>query len=218
MVKGASSAPKPLQNSVYQGTVWGPPLWNIHFAEARLAVTAEGFTEVIFADDMNCSKEFQASTPHPAIMARLEACQSELNRWGTANRVCFDAGKESFHCLHRTRHFGENFKMLGVTFDCQLTMKAAVQELAREAGWRVRSILRCRRFFNTSELVRLYKAQVLSYIESRTPAIHHAARTTLNAIDQVQRRFLQSIGLTEFEALTEYRLAPLTARRDMAML
>ena len=218
VVKGASSAPKPLQNSVYQGTVWGPPLWNIHFADARLAVTAEGFTEVIFADDMNCSKEFPASTPHPAIMARLEDCQSELHRWGAANRVCFDAGKESFHCLHRTRHFGENFKMLGVTFDCQLTMKAAVQELAREAGWRVRSILRCRRFFNTSELVRLYKAQVLSYIESRTPAIHHAARTTLDAIDRIQKRFLQSIGLTELEALTEYRLAPLSARRDMAML
>ena len=108
--------------------------------------------------------------------------------------------------------------MLGVTFDCQLTMKIAVQEIAREAGWRVRSILRCRRFFITSELVHLYKAQVLSYVESRTPAIYHAARTTLDELDRVQRRFLRSIGVTELEALTEYRLAPLSARRDIAML
>ena len=218
VLKGTSSAPKPLQNSVYQGTVLGPPLWNIHFADARLAVTSVGFVEVIFADDLNCSKEFPASTPHAAIKARLEDCQSELHRWGAANRVCFDAGKESFHCLHRTRQFWEDFKMLGVTFDCQLTMKIAVQEIAREAGWRVRSILRCRRFFITSELVRLYKAQVLSYVESMTPAIYHAARTTLDELDRVQRRFLRSIGVTELEALTEYRLAPLSARRDIAML
>ena len=91
-------------------------------------------------------------------MARLEDCQSELHMWGAANRVCFDAGKESFHCLHRTRQFGEDFKMLGVTFEFQLTMKIAVQEITREAGWRVRSILRCRCFFKTSELVRLYKS------------------------------------------------------------
>ena len=82
----------------------------------------------------------------------------------------------------------------------------------------MRSILRCRRVFKTSELVRLYKAHVLSYVESRTPAIHHAARTTLDAIDRVQKRFLQSIGVTELEALTEYRLVLLSARRGMAML
>ena len=110
----------------------GPSLWNIHFADARLAVTAVGFVDVIFPCDLNCCKEFPASTPHAAIKARLEDCQSELHRWGAANRVCFDAGKESFHCLHRTRQFGEDFKMLGVTFDCQLTIKTAVQEIARE--------------------------------------------------------------------------------------
>ena len=80
--------------------------------------------------------------------------------------------------------------MLGVTFDCLLTMRAAVQELTREAGWRVRSILRCRLVFKSSELVRLYKARGLSYVESMTPAIHYAARTILDAIDRVERCFI----------------------------
>ena len=97
-------------------------------------------------------------------------------------------------------------------------MKTAVQELAREAGWKVRALLRCRRCYTTSELIRLYKAQVLSYIEARTPAIHHASRTTLDHIDRVQRRFLRSVGVSELEALTKYKLAPLPAREDMAML
>ena len=151
---------------------------------------AEGFYEVIFADDLNCSKDFAPHTTEREIRDKLADCQSTLHRWGAANRVMFDPGKESFHCRGRGRHFGEDFKIRGVLFDCQLTMRSAAQEVAREAGWRVRSLLRCRRFYRTSELVMLYKSQVLSYIESRTAALHHAAPSVLDGIDRVQRRFL----------------------------
>ncbi len=218
VLDGKKSSCKTLQNSVYQGTVLGPPLWNIHYADSTRAVEAEGFTEVIFADDLNCSKAFSATTPESEIRRQLQRCQKSLHRWGSANRVLFDPGKESYHCLHRTRYFGDNFKILGVLFDCQLTMGDAAQETAREAGWKVRSILRCRKFYSTPELMKLYKSQVLSFIESRTAAIHHAAPSVLDAIDRVQRRFLREIGLTELEALEQYRLAPLPVRRDIAML
>ena len=53
---------------------------------------------------------------------------------------------------------------------------------------------------------------------SRTPALHHAAPSVLDAIDRVQRRFLREIGLDELSALLQYKLAPLSARRDVAML
>ena len=36
-------------------------------------------------------------------------------------------------------------------------------------------------------------------------------------MNRVQKRFLQSIGVTELEALANYKLAPLSARRDVAM-
>ena len=157
-------------------------------------------------------------TSDRVIHSRLNDCQAALHRWGAANQVIFDPGKESFHCIHRTRYFGDNFKILGVQFDCQLTMRDAAQEVAREAGWKVRSILRCRRFYSTPELVKLYKSQVLSFIESRTAALHHAAPSVLDVIDRVQRRFLREVGLTELEALERYRLAPLPIRRDIAML
>ena len=55
-------------------------------------------------------------------------------------------------------------------------------------------------------------------MESSTSALYHAAPSTLARIDRVQQRFLREIGLTEVEALRDYRLAPLNARRDMAML
>ena len=218
VLDGCSSTPQILQNSVYQGTVWGSPLWNVHYADSKLAVQAEGFSEVVFADDLNCSKELPASTTEAQARTALRGCQTSLHRWGAANRVIFDPGKESFHGIHRTRYFGEDFKILGVLLDCQLTMRSAAKEISKEAGWKVKSLLRCRKFYTQSELVKLYKTQVLSYIESKTAAIHHAAPSVLDTIDRVQRRFLREIGLSEIDALLRYRLAPLSARRDIAML
>ena len=88
--------------------------------------------------------------------AALRRCQTSLHRWGAANKVTFDPGKESFHAIHRTRSFGDDFKILGVLFDCQLTMRSAAQEIAREAGWKAKALLRCRRFYSQGELVKLY--------------------------------------------------------------
>ena len=81
-----------------------------------------------------------------------------------------------------------------------------------------RSLVKNLRFFSIPEIFVLYKAQVLSYIESRTPGLYHAAPSVLDRIDRVQRRFLRVVGFTELEALELYRLAPLPCRRDMAML
>lgn len=218
VVDGETARRRTLANSVYQGTVLGPPLWNVHYADAAWAVRIKGFLEIIFADDLNCVKEFGPEVSKVVVENELRECQAELHSWGAANRVLFDAGKESFHGLHRGRNFGDDFKILGVLYDTQLTMVAAVLEVAREAGWRLKTLLRCRRFYTTPQLVKLYKSQILSYIESSTPAIHHAAPSVLDKVDRVQRRFLRETGISEESALVDYRLAPLQARRDMAML
>ena len=82
----------------------------------------------------------------------------------------------------------------------------------------MQTLLRTRAFFSTPELVHLYKAQVLSYCESSTPGIYHAAASVLERIDKVQRRFLRNVGLDDFAALKDFRLAPLSSRRDISML
>ena len=80
------------------------------------------------------------------------------------------------------------------------------------------TILRGRRFFITPELVRLYKVQIFSYMASLHPALYHAAPSILARIDRVQEGFLREIGVTQREALKDYRLAPLSGRRDMGLL
>ena len=64
----------------------------------------------------------------------------------------------------------------------------------------------------------LYKAQVVSYVETSTPAIFHASPNVLEPVDRVQRRLLRELKLSEVDALLNFRLAPLPSRRDMAML
>ncbi len=218
VVNGDSSAERILANSVFQGTVLGPPLWNLFYLDACLAVRRLEFTDVVFADDFNAWKTFTQGTAIDDMLAECLQCQDSLHSWGRANSVKFDPSKESFHVLHRTRAHGDDFLLLGILFDCELRMHSAVSRLSREAGWRLQAILRPRRFFHERDLVNLYKSLVLSYIESGVPAYCHAAPSVLDPIDRVQRRLLRELGLSELEAFERYKLAPLETRRHIAIL
>ena len=68
------------------------------------------------------------------------------------------------------------------------------------------------------ELFRLYKSQILLYIESYTPAIYYASAFVLQRIDRTQLRFLPEICCTEARALLQFRFAPLESRRNIAVL
>ena len=97
-------------------------------------------------------------------------------------------------------------------------MVAASREVSQDAGWRLRTLLHCSRYFSVSQLVFLYKAQILTFIESRTAALHHAAPSVLNTIYCVQRRFLREVNMSELEAFRAFNLAPLLVRRGISML
>ena len=173
---------------------------------------------MVFADDYNCWKAFPTRTDRSEILRQCGACQARLHEWGAANSVKFDPDKESFHVLHRTNGVGEDFKLLGLIFDVELRMHSGISTIAREAGWRLQSVLRPRRFFSEKETVNLYKSLVLSYIESSVPGYYHAASTTLRPLDRVQERLCRELGISHETALLKYKLAPLKSRRDMALL
>ena len=51
---GVHSLDEILANSVFQGTVLGPFLWNIYDADARFSVNAKGFAETVFLISTSC--------------------------------------------------------------------------------------------------------------------------------------------------------------------
>ena len=97
-------------------------------------------------------------------------------------------------------------------------MDAACFEIAGQAHSRLRKLLRVNRFLTTAVMVRLYKSQVLSFVEYATPAIYHAPGYFLGQVNNVQTTFLEEMGLSSECALLDFKLAPLTTRRDIAMM
>ena len=93
-----------------------------------------------------------------------------------------------------------------------------MDDLSRTCRWKLKAILRTRRFNTGARLVSLYKTQLLSFIEYRTAAIYHVSDTALALLDDVQNKVLSVAGMSKIEALNDHRLAPLTVRRDIAML
>ena len=179
-----------------------PPLWNLFYVDVRKSVNRKGYIESVLVDDFNAWKAFRLGA-EPAqtirdIQEDLAGARHELHLWGAANQVQFDTAKESFHVLHRRFRHGDDFRILGVTFDTGLLVHAAARGIATDAGWRLQTLLRARSFFNTPELMHLYKSQILSYFESGTPGIYHAAASVLAPVDRIQERFLRKIGLGDF--------------------
>eukprot|EP00973_Karenia_brevis_P043667 6049342-Karenia_brevis.AAC.1 len=55
-------------------------------------------------------------------------------------------------------------------------------------------------------------------MEYRTVAIYHACDTSLTKLDKIQERLLEAAGISQRDALFACRLAPLSTRRDIALL
>ena len=187
-----------------------------------LKLSLKNFNDIIFADDLNAFKIFDRDATDEHINGQLRNLQQELHRWGYANQISFDAGKESFHTLSRLYLHrgpqGNNFHILGINFDTKLLMADAIHEYVHQCSWKLQSISRTRRYYTPVQTINLYKAHILSYIEYRTPAISHASATLLAPLDRIQVRLLRELGLSPEEALMDYRLAPLHSRRDIAIL
>lgn len=218
IVSSKRSSPIALRNMVYQGTVWGPALWNAYFGDCVCAVHNCGFQVVIFADDCNAYKAYARTRSNDSILDNMRECQCALHRWGDANAVTFDAGKEDFMIISNVEPFGGPIKLLGVEFDAKLLMNVAVHKCAVKVSWKLKALLRVRRFYSITDLVMLYKSHILSLIEYRTPGVHFASSSVLTELDNVQARFLSQLGLNAEDALMWFNLAPLCVRRDVAVL
>lgn len=201
LVGGEKSKGMCLKDMVFQGTVLGPQLWNLFFADAASSIRSEGYSEVIYADDLNAFKVFSSDVDNESILESNSKCQKSLHSWGLQNRVTFDAGKESSHVICQRGAVGGDCKLLGIVFDPQLTMQTEIDGLVRECRWKRMTLLRARRYYNTTKMVELWKAHVLSYIEYRTPGIFHAADCHLHRVDGLQSSYLQEFGISEFDAL-----------------
>ena len=103
--------------------------------------------------------------PVATITEELQECQRNVHLWGAANQVVFDAAKEHFIILDTQASSSQHVKLLGIQFDNRLRMDVAIHECAQEASWRLRNLMRSRRFFTDAEVVHHFKSHLLSLLE-----------------------------------------------------
>jgi len=218
VVQGYESESFEISNQIFQGTVLGPPLWNVFFRPVDEPIRACRFKGAKFADDLTAYKNFDAHVPNEAIKHELKECQHDVHTWGVQNRVTFDAGKEHFCILHKLHYEGEAFKLLGVLLDPQLTMADEIRRVRNKAAPKIHAILASRYVYSKQGLMQQYKSHILCLLEFSNVAFSHAAHSHLKTLDALQDGFLRELGIEQREAFTIYNLAPLHLRRDIAVL
>ena len=82
LVQGAYSDPYEISNTVFQGTVLGPPLWNTFFSDVALPARTNGGHEAMFADDLNVFQRFSKSTPLDECKEAMAKCKESIHKWG----------------------------------------------------------------------------------------------------------------------------------------
>jgi len=218
VVQGQFSDAMRLANTVFQGTVLGPPLWNTFFADVATPASSTGGKEAMFADDLNVFKAFDRHVPVADVNADLEKCRARTHRWGKTNRVSFDPSKEFFAVLHPSAGHGPCFKLLGCMVDTDLRMETCIGQLLVKIRSKITAILRTRGFYNIPDLVSQFKTHVWGLIEVNIGGYFHAASSLLEKIDHAQNRFFHELGLTAAQALLDFNAAPPRLRRNIAAL
>ena len=117
VVAGEFSELFEIDNSVFQGTVLGPTLWNTFFADVSTPAASTGGTESVFADDLNVFQKFDRLESNDSMMGKLEDCRQKVHKWGITNRVSFDASKEHMTVIHPVAAYGDPFKLLDLLID-----------------------------------------------------------------------------------------------------
>ena len=82
IVDGVSSDPFTIEDMVFQGTVFGPPLWNAFFADVSGPAASNGAKQSKFADDLNAYKSYPADAPLEEVLSDLKRGQQAVNQRG----------------------------------------------------------------------------------------------------------------------------------------
>ena len=149
-----------LEDTVIQGTVLGPPLWNSFFADVPDPASDAGGTGTIFANDLNTFHEFDRRTPLADIISEQSGCRRRVRSRGVTNGVRLDPAKAHLLVIHPDESHGELFKILGLMMDLNLRMHSAIDQLLNKIRTKTTAILRTRAYYSVPALVNHYKIHI----------------------------------------------------------
>ena len=190
-VEGVMSEAFVLCNTVFQGTVLGPTLWNVFFNDVSFEASSHGGEPSKFADDLTVMKKYPLTMSNADCIEDMRLTQNEVHRWGRRYRVTFEASKEHIIVIHPAHGEGDNFRLVGCLIDVKLIMEDAVCDIVRRLRPKIRAMLRTRLMHDTSQMIVQFKTHIWGIAEYQNGSIMHASPTILQKLDNMQSAFLQ---------------------------
>ena len=207
-----------LCDTIFQGTVLGPVLWNTFFHDVVGPASSANEQVALFADDLTSFKAFPVNKPNEEIQVEMRITRTEVHRWGKRNRVTFDGDKEHINILHPLHGQGESFRLLGCPIDVKLTMAEAVDLVVARARPKIKALLRSRAFYSLPDLIIQFKTHIWGLIEYSHGCIMHASESALARVERLQSSFVEELHVYEDDNFLIHNFAPLQLRRDIGIL
>ena len=156
----------PLDNTVFQGSVLGPRLFNINVRSQPQVFQSCSFGTSSFADDSNGRCTFALSFQFQVIKNDVASCMEKIINWSHAHFMKINPDKTELLLLYpptlckevkikgvllgdQCIRFSEKVKNVGVTIDCNLTMDKHVNSVVSHCYKILEDIGRIKKHLNT---------------------------------------------------------------------
>ena len=224
-VGGRSSSSFPISSGVPQGSILGPTLFLLYINDLEQQLDP-AVSIAVYADDTTLYTLVRAAANMADAHAALQGATTAISDWGTAWRVSFEPTKSQAMTITRKTHTPptpplrftgtavpeeQQLKLLGVTFDSQLSFRSHLRSLAIRANQRLVLLRKAARYLDSPGILTVYKGFVRPVLEYSPLVWMGAAHTNLQLLDRVQHKAMHIIG-------PNILLPSLAARRHVAGL
>ena len=225
IIGGQHSSLLPIQAGVPQGSILGPTLFLIYVNDCEYHLPA-GVKLAVYADDTTLYKCFKSRETLESDHHDLQDAVDALSAWGSSWKIKFEPTKSQALTIshhrppwrHPTLKFDgtaveehDSLKLLGVTFDRQLSFRSHLRSVAVRGRQRLYFLRRVAPLLDTQGRERVYKGFVRPVLEYCPLVWMGASATALAGIDAVQQSAIKLIN-------TQAWLPSLDIRRSVAAL
>ena len=146
-------------------------MWNGFFSDISTCVAEDGQQAQVFADDLKVDGSCPTAVSSDILKASLKDAQHRAHIWGARNRVCFDPNKEAIRIIHPVQGDTETFVLLGVLFDCQLSMVPCLDGLLSQLRAKVFALVKIQHIYDIPSLLNMFKVHIWSKMKYYSGAL-----------------------------------------------